>query len=363
MKKLDLFIIKKFLGTYIFMLFVVMSISIIFDISEKLRDFMNIDNNLSVKEIAFDYYPYFFIHYANMFSSLIIFLAVLWFTSFMAQRSEIIAILSNGVSFWRLSRPYMIASTILLAISLLANHYIAPTANKHRLDFENKYTRYNVNFRNVHLEVKEGTIVSYKQFLGNTTTVRRMWIENWKETTENKWELVSDMQVEKAYGDSISHLWTLNNVFIRYINKDNENIKSIETIDTVLNFNIGDLGQRSEITFAMTTPELIEFYKKEETKGNQITNIKIAIQERTAYPFAAYILTIIGISVASRKSREGVGNNLVIGLGFGLVYIFFMKMAAVASVNIGLAPVLAVWIPNLIFSLIAIYLYYKRIKY
>ena len=361
MKKLDLYIIKKFLGTYVFMIMVVMSISIIFDISEKLSDFMDPENELSIADIVLGYYPYFFIHYANLFSSLIIFLSVLWFTSFMSQRSEIIAILSNGISFWRFSRPYMIASTFLLVISLFMNHLIAPIANQNRLEFENLYTNYNVNFKDVHLEIKKGTLVSYRQFVGNKTMVRRMWIEQWEEVANNKWILKSDMQVEKAYGDSVSNNWELNNVFIRQVNNTNEETQFYNQIDTTLNFNLTDLGHRSEITFAMTTPELVKFRKKEEQKGNATTFIDIAKYERSAYPFAAYILTIIGISVASVKSREGVGKNLVIGLGFGLVYIFFMKMTTVAATNIGLYPIVAVWVPNLIFSCIALYLFYRRV--
>ena len=136
MKKLDWFIVKKFLGTYVFMIAVVMSISIIFDVSEKLKDFMNPENNLTFYKIITQYYPYFFIHYANLFSSLFFFLSVLWFTSFMAQRLEIVAILSSGISFWRFSRPYIIASSFLLIISVLMNHYVAPFANKNRLTFE-----------------------------------------------------------------------------------------------------------------------------------------------------------------------------------------------------------------------------------
>jgi len=362
MKKLDLYIIRKFLGTYVFMIMVVMSISIIFDVSEKLRDFMDPENDLSLSEILFEYYPFFFVHYANLFSSLIIFLSVLWFTSFMAQRSEIIAILSNGVSFWRFSRPYMIASTILLILSLFMNHFVAPLANSNRLEFENKYTKYNVNFKDVHLEIEKGTIVSYRQFVGNTTTVRRMWIEQWKEIKENVWELKSDMQIEKADGDSLSNDWKLTNVFIRTVSGKNEKMKFFDRIDTTLNFNIKDLGQRANITFAMTTPELVRYRNKEEQKGNPTTHIDITKYERTAYPFAAYILTVIGISVASFKSREGVGRNLVVGLGFGLVYIFFMKMTTVASMNIGLHPILAVWVPNILFAFVAVYLFYNRIK-
>ena len=362
MKKLDYYIIRKFLGTYVFMIMVVMSISIIFDVSEKLGDFMDPKNKLTFSGILFGYYPYFFIHYANLFSSLIIFLSVLWFTSFMAQRSEIIAILCNGVSFWRFSRPYMIASTFLLIISLSMNHFLAPIANRNRLEFENMYTRYNVNFKDVHLEIQKGTIVSYRRFMGNTTVVRRMWIEHWEEIEDDRWELKSDMQIEKAIGDSLSYNWKLNNVFIRTINDLNENMEFHENIDTVLNFNIRDLGQRNEITFAMTTPELVQFRRKEEDKGNSTTHIEITKYERSAYPFAAYILTIIGISVASVKSREGAGRNLVVGLGFGLIYIFFMKMTTVAALNVGLQPIIAVWVPNLIFAFIGLHLFYKRIR-
>lgn len=362
MKKLDWFIIKKFLGTYIFMIAVVMSISIIFDISEKLRDFMNPENNLSFFQIVFDYYPYFVIHYANLFSSLIIFLSVLWFTSFMAQRSEIIAILSSGVSFWRFSRPYIIASTFLLVISVLMNHYVAPLANQNRLAFENQFTKYNVHFKDAHLELQKGKIVSYRQFLGNSTIVRRLWVENWKEKSENEWELLSDMQVERAFGDSVTNHWTLNNVFIRKLGKKKDDIRFEKQIDTNLTFNLLDLGQRAEINFAMTTPELIQYRKKEEEKGNHVAHIDISKYERTAYPFAAYVLTIIGISVASVKSREGVGKNLVIGLCCGLVYVFFMKMTSVAAVNIGWNTLLSVWFPNIIFSTFALILFYRRLK-
>jgi lipopolysaccharide export system permease protein len=343
------------------MIAVVMSISIIFDVSEKLKDFMNPENDLSFYKIITQYYPYFFIHYANLFSSLIIFLSVLWFTSFMAQRLEIVAILSSGVSFWRFSRPYIIASSFLLIISVLMNHYVAPFANKNRLSFENQFTKYNVNFKDIHLEINKGTIVSYRQFLGNTTTVRRLWVENWKENENGQWELVSDMQVERALGDSILYNWKLRNVFIRKIGNLNDSIITKKVIDTILPFNIRDLGQRAEITFAMTTPELVRFRKKEEKKGNSIASIDISIYERTAYPFAAYVLTIIGIAVASRKSREGVGKNLVIGLFSGLIYVFFMKMTTVATVNVGMNTLLAVWLPNLFFSIVALYMYYKRL--
>ena len=244
---------------------------------------------------------------------------------------------------------------------VLRNHYVAPFANKNRLDFENKFTKYNVNFRDAHLELEKGTIVSYRQFLGNTTNVRRLWVENWEDKGNGDWELKSDMQVERAVGDSLSNKWILKNVFIRKLGDINDEIYIKDQIDTILNFNLKDLGQRAEITYAMTTPELLDYRFKEEAKGNSIAQIDISRYERTAYPFAAYILTLIGISVASVKSREGVGRNLVIGLACGLVYIFFMKMTTVAAVNVGLNTMFAVWFPNLFFSSIALFLFYRRL--
>ena len=186
--------------------------------------------------------------------------------------------------------------------------------------------------------------------------------ENWKEKSENEWELLSDMQVERAFGDSVTNHWTLNNVFIRKLGKKKDDIRFEKQIDTNLTFNLLDLGQRAEINFAMTTPELIQYRKKEEEKGNHVAHIDISKYERTAYPFAAYVLTIIGISVASVKSREGVGKNLVIGLCCGLVYVFFMKMTSVAAVNIGWNTLLSVWFPNIIFSTFALILFYRRLK-
>ena len=155
----------------------------------------------------------------------------------MAQRSEIIAILSNGVSFLRFSRPYIIGINISFVISVVMNHYVAPFANKNRLDFENKFTKYNVNFRDAHLELEKGTIVSYRQFFGNTTNVRRLWVENWE---DNKWRLgfKSDMQVERAVGDSLSNKWILKNVFIRKLGDINDEIYIKDQIDTILNFNL-----------------------------------------------------------------------------------------------------------------------------
>ena len=365
LKILDKYIIKKFLSTYVFMIFAVMSIAIVIDVSEKLRDFTSPKYNITFWDVTLDYYPYFFLHYANLFSSLIIFLSVLFFTSFMAQRSEIIAILSNGVSFARFTRPYMMVSTFLLLVALLMNHFIVPHSNKKRLEFESKYvTVLEGKFKKVTVEVDSNTIVRFNNFYAKQNLIDRLWVEKWRTNKNGVYELYRDLQANSAKGDSTNHHWELKDVFIRDISDSGEVVQRIKYIkDTVLNFNTKDLAQRSNIMEAMSTPELIKFRDREREKGSSLlTNIEIVLYERTAYPFATYILTLIGVAVSSRKSREGVGKNLIIGLIISVTYIFFMKMTTVASTNVGLEPKIAVWVPNVLFAFMAIYLYWQRAK-
>lgn len=345
------------------MIMVVMSISIVIDISERLREFSRPETDLTVWKIATEYYPYFFIHYMNMFSSLIIFLAVLFFTSMMAQRSEIIAILSNGVSFRRFTRPYMIVSTVLLVFSLLSNHFWVPEANKRRIHFENKYIWPVKAIDNTNLQLDDSTIIHYSRFSPLDHSVSRLWVENWRMNENGLYTMYKDMQVHVAKGDSLSNNWSLTKVFIRYINDSSEVVKMIPQVDTVLHFNSKELGIANNATVAMTTPELMKYLNKEKNKGsNKVVSIELTLHERTAYPFAAYILTLMGLAVASRKSREAVGKSIFFGLLVSFAYIFFMKMMTVAATNVGVAPAIAVWVPNVIFAVVALLMYNNRMR-
>lgn len=363
MKKLDLYIAKKFLGTFIFMILVVMSIAIVIDISERLRDFTKAESDLTAFQIATEYYPYFFIHYVNLFSSLIIFLAVLFFTSVMASRSEIIAILSNGVSFNRFARPFLLVSTFLLIIALISNHYLVPHANKKRIDFENKYIWTTAILQNTNLEINDSTIIHYNSYSPTNQTINRFWIETWKYDEKGLYTMVKDIQVQTAVGDTLSNKWSFNTVFIRTINDSIETVQQIQSMDTLLPFNIKELGLVNNALEAMTTSELMVYRDKQKMRGaTNVTQIEVLLYERTALPFATYILTLIALAVASRKSREGVGKSLAIGLITSFVYIFTMKMTSVAATNVGLAPYLAVWVPNGIFLVIALVLYGSRMR-
>ena len=363
-KKLDLYIAKKFLSTFIFMIMIVMSIAIAIDLSERLRDFTDPESDLTLAKIMIGYYPYFFIHYVNLFSSLIIFLSVIFFTSFMSQRSEIIAILSNGVSFRRFTRPYLIVSSFLLAFSLISNHYWVPEANKKRIDFENTYIWAASDIENTNLELNDSTIIHYKRYLPSSNSVDRLWIENWRVNENGLYEMYKDIHINLAIGDSTSYKWTWNKVFIREISDSGEIVQQIDVLDTTFYFKINDLGYVNNAMDAMTTPELIKYRDSQAERGaNNLTQIEIILYERTAYPFAAYILTLIGLAVASRKSREGVGVSLIIGLVISFLYIFFMKITTVAATNAGMSPAIAVWVPNAIFAVLAMLLYWDRVRH
>ncbi|MFN3917090.1 MAG: LptF/LptG family permease [Flavobacteriales bacterium] len=361
MKILDRYIIFKYLGSYVFMLLVLMSIAIVFDVSEKLEDFIR--TQVTFKEIVLDYYLNFFLHYASLLSSFIAFLTVIYFTSMLTARSEIIAVLSGGVSFQRLLLPYIVGASIIALGTGLLNHFVIPQANKERLLFESRNTNYSDKFSGVHLEIEPGRIVYYKLFYAKNIYVDRFWMENWEDDGSGKKVLVSEMQADRAYGDSVSNKWKLENWFIRYHKDLSQKIVTGRELDTVFNFKLTDLGQRESSFAALNTPDLIEYRDKELKKGsNQIAFIEIELHQRTSFPFATLILTLMGVSVASKKSREGIGLNIALGLILGVTYIFVMKVTTVAAVNAGMNVLFAVWLPNILFTGVAIWLYRRAIQ-
>jgi lipopolysaccharide export system permease protein len=357
LKTLDKYIIKKFLGTYVFMVLLLMSISVVFDISQKIQDFVS--NKLSIKEIVFDYYVHFVVLYSNMFSSLIVFLSVIWFTSLMASRSEIVAILSGGVSFNRFLRPFIISATILTLYSLFMNHYVVPFSNNKRLEFETKNVRFHVAKRNTFLEVEKGTLVYFEELDLRTGDVRNIWIEQWQENEDGTWKMTSNIQAKSGVIDSITNQWVFSKYFVREIKHDKEILRAGDRLDTLLNFKKDDLGQRAEIASAMTTDDLNVYRVKEKSKGSEnVVNIDLERYQRSALPFASYILTLIAVSVSCRKTRGGIGLNIAMGLTATMLYIFFQRMGQVAAINSGLNTIIAVWLPNMIFAVVA-YIFYK----
>lgn len=359
MKKLDLYILKKFLGTFFFMLAVIMSIAIVFDISEKLEKFVKAGAPLD--KIVFNYYLNFVFYYGNLFSSLLIFLSVLLFTSQMAQRTEIVAILASGVSFRRFLVPYMLGATILCGVSLYFTHYQLPIANKTRLAFEERYLnkQFRISDKNLHRQFSKNSIAYFQSFSTVNNIGYNFSIENWSDDGKLEYKLMAD----RALYDSATGKWTIENYYTRFLTDSGETIDHGRRLDTLINLEPSDFGKRLSVASTMGYQELTDFIKAERLRGSDKTvHYQIEKHQRSSYPFAAYILTIIGVAIASRKSRGGIGSHLAVGVLIAVSYIFAMKVTTVAATNAGLDPLLAVWVPNILYAVVAVVLYFKAQK-
>jgi lipopolysaccharide export system permease protein len=378
LKTLDRYIIRQFLGTFFFILVLIMAIAVVFDISEKTEDFAK--TSASVYDIAVDYYLNFILYYSNLFSGLLIFIAVLLFTSRLAGRSEVIAALSSGVSFPRFVRPFFIAATILTALSLYVNVFLLPHANRTRLAFEKAHiwSTYKLEESNVLREIAPGEIVYFETFDMAKHTGYRFSLEQW-ENGQLRSKLLSD----RAVYDTISDLWHVYDYTIREIPADHgptgiekrspvlsgtehlpaERIRRGAQLDTSFALKPSDLGQRLAIAAALDRTEIADFITAEKARGGStVAYYEVEQKQRTSYPFATYVFTLMGVGIASRKVRGGTGVHMVLGVLLCLLYVFTMKMTTVAATNSAFNPTLAVWIPNIIFGIIGVWIYWKAPK-
>jgi lipopolysaccharide export system permease protein len=359
LKKFDIYIIKKFLTTFFFMLGIIMLLAMVFDISEKLSEL--IGNKAPVSAIIFDYYLNFLIFYGNTFSSMIIFVSVIWFTAKMAQDSEIIPMMFSGRPFTRIMRPYMIAATFLMLVSLLLNHFIVPLSNQKRLDFEERFYRDRIYVENFHAEFPGNQHVYFDNYASDEGVVYGLKIENW---TKDR-QLTSYLSATSATNIPGTKKWKINGFYVRIIDPNSNNKDAVpdhltagNVKDTSFQFKIEELAIRDNRAETMSYSELKEFIGKEKAKGSgSVPMYEIELYRRTSYPFATYVLTLIGVAVSSKKTRGGIGANIAIGLGFVFIYIFAMKVTTVAAINVGLSTQLAVWIPNILFGFVGLYLY------
>lgn len=351
LKILDRYIIRKFLTTFFFMLGVIMLLAMVFDLSERLSEFIN--NQAPISAIILEYYLNFVLYFGNMFSSMIIFVSVIWFTAKMAQDTEIIPMWNSGKPFHRFLRPYMIAATFLMVISLILNHFILPKSNQSRLDFEEKYYRDAINVEDYHAEYPGNQVVYFSSYYAEKNEVNDFTLEQWKGDS-----IVYFIKARTAQNIDGTNKWKLNDYFERYIGYPNDQMIEGKTKDTVFNFKMAEMAQRDNVAEAMTYAELKSFIRREKEKGSgNVPMFEIELYQRTSYPFATYILTIIGVAVASRKKRGGIGVNIALGLGIIFVYIFAMKVTTVAAMNVGFPAYIAVWVPNALFGVVAYILY------
>lgn len=357
-KKLDTYIIRKFLLTFIFSLSLIMIITVVFDITEKLEDF--VEKQASLHAIIFQYYIYFIPYFANMFSPLFIFISVVFFTSRMAYNNEFIAMLSAGISFNRILRPYFITATILTILSFYFGNYIIPKANMHRLEFEERYVHNQFVYRdhNVYKQIKPGTFIYFEAYSAATNTAYKFSIENFRNDS-----LTYKLTSSYIQWDSTKNKWTVYNYLIRHMNNIKEKIEVGSKFDTTYSFTPADFHKRENIVEAMTLPELNKYINTLELQGDpKVEKVKMFKHSRMAMPFSTFILTLIGVAISSRKVKGGSGLHIGIGLGLSFTYIFLMQIASNIALGLGINQIIGAWTPNLIFFVIAIYLYRKAPK-
>lgn len=355
MKKLDIYIIKKFLGTFFFAIALIVAISVVFDISEHLDDF--IQKGAPLLEIIVDYYSNFIPYFVNLFSHLFVFISVIFFTSKMASNSEIVAILSSGVSFKRLLFPYFISALVLTIFSYSLSNFVIPRANKVRYEFQKRYiwnTAHSED-RNIHKQVAPGIYIYMDNYNASNQTGYRFSIEKFENS-----KLISKLMAESVVWDSLKNKWKINNYYIRNIFDDREELLRGVTKDTAFNVNPEEFTRRNEEVEALDYFELNNYIAEQQMRGtSRVVVYLVEKYRRMASPFSTFILTLIGVSVSSRKVRGGIGLHIGIGLAISFSYILFMQISSTFAINGSMNPILAVWIPNILFSILA-FLFYKN---
>ena len=352
-KILDWYIFRKYMLTFVIALVLIIGIVIVFDISEKIDKF--VANQAPLRAIILDYYVNFIPFFINMYSAMFVFISVIFFTSRMAANSEIVAILSGGVSFHRMMVPYIVASTLIALVSLGLNLYVIPRSNQERLLFEREYIKdKRTAVRNVHYQIAPGQFVFVESFSTWNNTAYRFTLE----TIEDN-QIVSKVSAESAVWDSLSGAWTLRRYFIRdYSSGMSDNVRTGFQKDTVIALTVDDFYRNAQTVQTLPYDELQTLIRTQEMRGDP--NVMYALIEkhnRWAMPFSCIILTIIGVALSSRKRRGGLGWNLALGIALAFSYILFQRFAQMFVYTDIMPPGIAIWIPNFLFAIIAAFLY------
>ncbi|MDP4183848.1 MAG: LptF/LptG family permease [Bacteroidota bacterium] len=355
LKKIDIYIIRKFLGTFFYAIALIISIAIIFDFSEKIDDF--VEKNATMHQVIFDYYMNFIPYFANLFSGLFTFIAVIFFTSKMAYNSEITAILSSGITYRRMMRPYLISAAVIALFSWTLSNFIIPPANKVKIKFENTFintTTKSSDDANIHMELAPNVYVYMQSFSSQTKTGYKFTIEKFND----RQELRSKLSSETVQYDTVKHVWRANNYFIRTLDGEKEKLIYGTSIDTTLSILPTDFNLDKNAVETFNLFQLNRYIKEQKSRGlGNVILFEIERNKRTAACFSAFILTIIGVSLASRRVRGGLGLHLGLGMLLSFSYIMFQQVTKVFALSGALPPMIATWIPNIIYTIIAIILY------
>jgi lipopolysaccharide export system permease protein len=355
LKIIDRYIIRKFLGTFFFCLVLIMTIAVVFDFAEKIDNFM--EKEAPVRAIIFDYYLNFIPYFATLFSPLFVFISVIFFTSKMAANTEIIAILNSGMSFRRMMLPYFLSALVIALFTYLLTNFVIPKANLNRSVFENKYyraTTTRVPVMNIHRQVFRNVLVYMESFNPISQAGRNFTIEKFGEDGRLESKLTGNM----VRYDTASSKWVVINYYLRKITDKEDILTQGDRIDTTLTINPSDLSMGPGFVGTMTYNELNNYVSQLRLQGSDELNLfLIEKYRRFANPFAVFILTLIGVSLSSRKVRGGIGMNIGIGLGLSFSYILFMQFASQFSLKGNLSPMVAMWIPNIMYAIVALVLY------
>jgi lipopolysaccharide export system permease protein len=352
MKRIDWYIIKKFIGTYIYSIVLIISIAIVFDINENLAKFTT--NHAPLRAIVFDYYANFVPYFANLFSPLFVFIAVIFFTSNLASNSEIIAMLASGMSFKRLMRPYFISAALIAVLNFYLGSFVIPQGTIIRQNFEELYknNKKTTSASNVQLQVGKGVIAYIQQYDDNSKTGYGFSLDKFE-----KKKLVSHMTANIIRYDTISdsrYHWRAQSYKIRTLKGLREEIKTGAEMDTTIMMEPMDLVFSKGQQETFTSPELLAYISKQQERGSQnVVQYEVEFHKRIAMSFASFILTVIGASLSSRKRKGGMGLYLGIGLALSFTYILLQTISATFAINAGTPAMLAEWIPNIIYIFIA----------
>jgi lipopolysaccharide export system permease protein len=353
-RRIDRYIIRQFLGTYVFSILLIIAITVVFDVNERLDNFLKPE--VSLHAIVVDYYLNFIPYFIGIFSPLFTFISVIFFTSKLADKSEVIALLSSGVSFNRLLRPYLISAGIIALGSYVLNAYIIPPANETRIEFQNAYFKNKkVEYaRNIQLEVEPGIFAYFDNYRADSYMGYRFSLDHF----ENK-VLVSRLTAESIKYDSL-YQWTIIDYMIRDFEGMYERITTGSRKDTTLTFVPSDFLISENDCETMTSPQLAKHIRRQKERGiGNIQLFEIEYYQRFATVMSFFILTMIGVSLSSRKIKGGMGLNIGIGIGLSFSYILFSKISSTFAISGFVPPIIAVWIPNMIYVLITVYLYIK----
>lgn len=358
MKILDWYILKKFLSTFVFTVFILLAVLIVIDMSEKIEDFNHPE--LTFWIIVRDYYLNFIPYYANMLSPLIVFISAVFVTAKLASHTEIVAILSAGNSLKRILVPYFIGACMIAVLVFFLINWVIPDANKVRHNFENTYVRKQFYFsqRNVHLKIAPEIYVYLESYDNISHTGYRFTMERIKGT-----KLLSKLEANKiTWSDSLGK-WHLPNYTVRYINGTKEQLTQGNALDTLIGMRPKDFESKHLFNEQLTLPELNEYIALLRLRGaDNVERYLVEKYERLAYPFAIIILTVIGVVVSSRKSREGTGFQIAFGFVLAFVYILLIIMSRSFAQKGGIPPQLSAWIPNTLFIIIGYIMYLRTPK-